>query len=36
MTDPRPPYEPPDVEELEGDGETIVTSPGVNGTPPPN
>jgi hypothetical protein len=36
MSDPRPPYEAPDVEELEADGETIVTSSGANGTPPPN
>jgi hypothetical protein len=35
MSDPRPPYETPTVEELETDGDTIVTSPG-NGTPPPN
>ena len=30
MTDPKPPYEPPSVEELEASGDAISTSPGAS------
>ena len=30
--DPKPPYEPPSVEEVDSDGETISTAPGLNGS----
>jgi hypothetical protein len=31
MSEQKPPYESPEVEELDADGETLVTSPGQTG-----
>ena len=33
MSEPKPPYEPPEVEPLEVDGETLGTSPGITQIP---
>jgi hypothetical protein len=33
MSEPKPPYEPPEVEQLEADGETLDTSPGITQIP---
>lgn len=35
MSEQKPPYEPPAIEELDADGDTIATSPGNNTPPPP-
>jgi hypothetical protein len=33
MSEQKPPYEPPEVEQLEVDGEMLDTSPGITQTP---
>jgi len=33
MSEQKPPYEPPSVEELDADGDTIATNPGTVVTP---